>query len=36
MPAGSGPRSGASHGPNKPLRVTVSIGLSISGGMRHP
>ena len=34
--SGSTPRSGASHGPNRPLRVTISIGLSISGGIFQP
>ena len=27
-PAGSAPRSGVSHGPNRPLRIAVSMGFT--------
>ena len=32
IPAGSGPSSGASHGPNRPLRMAISLGLIWSAG----
>ena len=35
-PGGSSPRSGCSHGPNSPLRVTMSDGFTFSGGISHP
>ena len=36
IPGGSSPRSEWSHGPNSPLRVAMSAGLTFSGGISHP